>query len=250
METLLRATHYLPILTTLIAAVFTVEILRRWTARREARHLLWWGIGVGVYGVGTLTEALITLFGWSVALFKTWYVAGALLGGAPLALGTVYLLWGRRAGNLAAAALATVVAVTGGFVVLSPIQWELVDPLVPNSRVLGWQSIRLVSPFINGAAAAILIGGAIWSAMRYFRTHELRHRAVGNVFIAVGALLPGVGGAMSRAGRTEALYVGELIGILLIWYGYRYCRRTGEPVRPGGKAPEKNTTFLKKMTFG
>jgi hypothetical protein len=37
----------------------------------------------------------------------------------------------------------------------------------------------------------------------------------------VGAILPGVGGSFARAGRVEVLYVTELIGLLLIWAGYR-----------------------------
>jgi len=45
-----------------------------------------------MYGVGTLTESITTLFGWSEWVFRAWYISGALLGGAPLAQGTVYLL--------------------------------------------------------------------------------------------------------------------------------------------------------------
>ena len=42
----------------------------------------------------------------------------------------------------------------------------------------------------------------------------------GNVFIAVGAILPGIGGSFTRAGYVEVLYVTELMGLLLIWLGY------------------------------
>jgi hypothetical protein len=48
---------------------------------------------------------------------------------------------------------------------------------------------------------------------------------VGNLLIAVGAILPGVGGMFSRLGHTEVLYAGELVGIILIWWGYRFCQR-------------------------
>ena len=39
--------------------------------------------------------------------------------------------------------------------------------------------------------------------------------------IAIGAILPGIGGTATRMGYTEVLYVTELIGLLLIWTGYR-----------------------------
>jgi sulfite exporter TauE/SafE len=35
-----------------------------------------------------------------------------------------------------------------------------------------------------------------------------------------GAILPGIGGSMARAGMVEGLYVGELAGLILIWLGY------------------------------
>jgi hypothetical protein len=53
----------------------------------------------------------------------------------------------------------------------------------------------------------------------------MRHRFVGNVFIAIGALLPGIGGSFTRFGHVEVLYVTELIGILLIYIGYRFNTR-------------------------
>jgi sulfite exporter TauE/SafE len=44
---------------------------------------------------------------------------------------------------------------------------------------------------------------------------------LGNILIAVGAILPGIGGGFARAGVVEVLYVGELLGLILIWMGFR-----------------------------
>ncbi|NIP96583.1 MAG: hypothetical protein GWO24_25375, partial [Akkermansiaceae bacterium] len=52
-----------------------------------------------MFGVGTFTESWVTLFGWSEGVFRAWYISGALLGGAPLAQGTVYLLLKRSTAN-------------------------------------------------------------------------------------------------------------------------------------------------------
>lgn len=224
-ETLLRASHFLPIATTVIAASFAWAILSRFRQKPEAKHLLWWGIGVITYGAGTLVESLITLFGWSEFLFKSWYITGALLGGAPLAIGTIFLLFGGRAGTIAVALLVTTVAVASVLVILSPVDMSLVNPHIPNGKVLEWQGIRRISPFLNGLAALFLIGGAFYSAGQYFKRIELKQRFYGNLSIAVGAILPGVGGYLSRKGYTEALYVGELLGLILIWLGYRWCQK-------------------------
>jgi hypothetical protein len=67
-----------------------------------------------------------------------------------------------------------------------------------------------------------LIGGAVASALRYRGRRETYHRYVGNLCIGLGALLPGIGGAFTRFGHTEVLYVTELLGLLLLYVGFRY----------------------------
>ena len=88
--------HYVPVVTTILAVPFSLEIYRRYREHPERLHLLWWAIGIATYGVGTFTEALTTLVGWNEPTFRAWYILGALLGGAPLAQGTVYLLLSRK----------------------------------------------------------------------------------------------------------------------------------------------------------
>lgn len=225
MESIVTISRFLPILSTLISACFAWVIFARYRRKPEAYQLLWWGIGVVTYGAGTLIESWNTLFGWSAPLFKAWYIAGALLGGAPLAIGSIYLLHGKRLGHIAVAVLVLVVGITSVFVILSPIRYELVDPHLLSSKVLGWQGIRRVSPFLNTAAFLFLVGGAAYSAVRFFKDPAARNVSVGNIFIALGALLPGIGGMGSRMGHTELLYIGEFIGVILIWIGYNYCLR-------------------------
>jgi hypothetical protein len=225
MPRLVEISLYLPILSTIISAAFAWAILARYRLKRQSYHLLWWGIGIGTYGLGTLIESLVTLFGWQSALFKAWYIAGALLGGAPLAVGTIYLLFDRRAGHIAVVLLLAAVGVTSIFVILSPVQMELVDPKMLSGKALAWQSIRRVSPFINSLAALFLVGGAVYSAIRFFSDPDSRRVSTGNIFIAIGALLPGIGGVGSRMGHTELLYIAEFIGVILIWVGYKYCQQ-------------------------
>jgi hypothetical protein len=225
MPRLVEFSLYLPILSTIISAAFAWAILARYRLKRQSYHLLWWGIGIGTYGMGTLIESLVTLFGWQSALFKAWYIAGALLGGAPLAVGTIYLLFDRRAGHIAVVLLLAAVGVTSIFVILSPVRMDLVDPKMLSGKALAWQSIRRVSPFINSLAALFLVGGAIYSSIRFFSSPEARRVSTGNIFIAIGALLPGIGGMGSRMGHTELLYIAEFIGVILIWVGYKYCQQ-------------------------
>ena len=55
--------HYIPIVTTILAIPFTLEIYSRYRQHPERLHLLWWALGIATYGVGTFTESLTTLIG-------------------------------------------------------------------------------------------------------------------------------------------------------------------------------------------
>jgi hypothetical protein len=213
--------YFIPIATTLVAAFFSVVVLRRYR-ERGGTHLLWWGVGLILYGAGTLTESLTSVFGWNEWVFRVWYITGALCGGAPLAQGTVYLLMQRRIAHLLSALLVTAILTGAVLVFLSPMNLAAVDGHRLSGAALGWQKIRLMSPFINTYAVIFLIGGAIVSALRYRSNPEKRNKYIGNVLIAVGAILPGIGGTFTRFGHVEVLYVTEFVGLLLIYAGFRY----------------------------
>lgn len=217
--------HYLPIGTTLIAIVFATLLFRRYFNRNRSQHVLWWGIGITSYALGTLTESLITLLGNSVFLNKAWYISGALLGGYPLAQGSVYLLYSRRFANRTAAISLTGVVIASILVALSPVVPGVMEAHRPSGAILAWKWVRLMTPFINTYAVIFLIGGAAVSSWRYFKKNGLPNRAWGNALIAVGAMLPGIGGSFAKAGMVEVLYVGEFIGLILIWVGDRFCSR-------------------------
>ena len=226
---------HIPIVTTFCAFYFFSELFRRYRKKGGGPHLMWWGAGMVTFGLGTLTEALTTLFGWHPVIFRLWYVVGAFLGGYPLAQGSIYLLMNRRFADWSARIVVSVIAVSAVLVFMAPLDASLAEPHRLSGRVFEWQWVRLISPFLNIYSVVFLVGGAVVSALRFRRFPALRNRYVGNIMIAVGALLPGIGGAATRAGYVEALYVTELLGLLLIYAGYRACILAPRPdeVTPG-----------------
>jgi len=231
--------HFIPIATTLFALTFAAVLFGRWR-QRGGSHLLWWGFGMLTYAAGTITESTTTLFGWHEQVFRWWYITGALLGGAPLAQGSVYLHLGKKKGDMLSIALVTVVVTASVLVLLSPIKYDLVEPYRLSGKVLGWPWVRAFSPFVNLYALVFLAGGAVKSAIFFAKRKETWHRFIGNVYIAVGALLPGIGGTFTRFGHVEVLYVTEFIGLTMIFVGYRYSIAGSlfgaEPVKSGQAA--------------
>jgi hypothetical protein len=221
---------HVPILSTMVASFFTFELLSRYRAKGGGPHLLWWAIGMATFAVGTATEALTTLLGWNPVVFRFWYVAGAYLGGYPLAQGSIFLLMNRRFATASAFFWSGVIVLGGILVFLSPLNLDAVEAHRLSGKVLGWSWLRLISPFINIYAVVFLVGGAMLSAWRFRREPALRDRYAGNILIACGALLPAIGGSFTRFGYVEVLYVTELCGLLLIHRGYKRCLAAPRPV--------------------
>jgi hypothetical protein len=228
--------HYLPVATTLLSLCFSAVIFRRFLLKGGGNHLLWWSLGVFVYGLGTASEAYFTLWGWSNAVFRIWYVVGALMGGVLLAQGTVWLLLKRKTAVRLSTVLVVVLTFATGFVLASPLNLSRANPHLPNGDVFVWQWVRYFSPFINTYALIFLVGGAIYSAWKFYglsidrgsKQAYFKDKYIGNIFIAAGALLPGLGGLSSRLGHTEILYLTEICGLFLIWVGYWFNIRRRE----------------------
>jgi hypothetical protein len=214
-------THYIPILTTVVSFAFTAVLYRHWQRKPETKYLMWWTIGVFCFGIGTLTESINALFGWSVLNMKAWYIAGALLGAFPLAQGTVYLLLKEKTADILTWFFILYITSAAIAILLSPVDMSLVDPTRLTGKVMTWTWARLFSILPNTYSLIFLVGGAAWSAIQYARKSNSGGRVLGNWLIAIGALLPGIGGSFTRMGYVEVLFVTEFIGILLIWAGYR-----------------------------
>jgi len=215
---------YIPVLTTLFSVFFLSRIVPHYLAKRSP-YLLWWTLGVLTFGMGTLTESINAIFGWSEWNTKIWYIVGALLGGYPLAQGTIYLLMKKRFGDISAVACSTVIVVAAICVLLSPIEIPQGFDHRLTGRVFSWQWVRAFSPLLNLYAFVFLFGGAVYSAIQYFGPDKGRARFLGNILIAIGALLPGIGGTFTRFGYVEVLYITEFIGLSFIYFGYHMMRK-------------------------
>jgi hypothetical protein len=214
---------YIPIFTTLLSVYFFIEIFKHYSSKRK-QYLLWWMLGVVTFGLGTLSESLHALVGYKELNLRFWYIIGALLGGFPLAQGTVYLLFSKKFADRTAFFFVSYIIVAAIFVMLVPISIpEDFDGRL-TGKVFEWNWVRLFSPLINIYAFLFLVGGAIYSAYKYFKMKNLQYRVYGNAAIALGGILPGIGGSFTRAGYVEVLFVTELIGLALIYLGYKVIK--------------------------
>ena len=166
--------NYIPILTTLFSAFFFVKIFNHYKNNPKKTYVLWWMIGVLTFGLGTLTESLNALVGWHVLNTRIWYIVGALLGGFPLAQGTIYLLMRKKTADILTVIFVTVIVVASVCVMLTPIEIPPSFDYQLTGKVFQWEWVRLFSPFINIYSFIFLVGGAFYSAFKYFRSKKAK----------------------------------------------------------------------------
>jgi hypothetical protein len=88
---------WLPAATSILALVFALALLDQWRERRQGFQLIW-AIGMGFYGIASGCEAIAAASGWNEALYRTWYLTGAVWTAGWLGLGTAFLLGRTRFG--------------------------------------------------------------------------------------------------------------------------------------------------------
>ncbi|MBS1772107.1 MAG: hypothetical protein JST82_04560 [Bacteroidetes bacterium] len=222
--------YFIPIGTTLFCIFFFIELLQHWRQHRSALHVLWWTIGIFFYGAGTVTESIHAIYGYSEVNYKAWYIFGALLGAVPLAQGTVYLILKRKTANLLTLITFSIITIGAVLVILSPVNTPTTLNVKLSGKLLQWNDvIKWIPPIVNTYGLLFMVGGAVYSAVLYYRTVIDRSKFWGNVCIATGGLLPGIGGAASRYGHIEVLYITEFIGIFLIHTGYQLMKSSSSP---------------------
>lgn len=234
--------NVLPVFSALISFIFAGFVLRRFFFRHSS-HLLLWTVGMVFYGIGGFCEAYNGLVGWSPLIFRLWYLFGAILVAAWLGQGTVYLLARRRLAQITLAILILASLYAAVRVFTAQLDPSLMVSSLHTGSELSGQAIitpgvRTLTPFFNIYGTLTLVGGAIYSAWIFWRKQVLPHRALGNVLIAVGALLPAFGGGFSRLGIPGALYILELLGAILMFLGF--LRATTPFKKPTGPTLEKS----------
>jgi hypothetical protein len=84
-------------MTAVLALAFAVALFDQWRERRGGFQLIW-TLGMLFYGVGAGSEAIAAMSGWNEALYRTWYLTGAVWTAGWLGLGTAFLLGRTRFG--------------------------------------------------------------------------------------------------------------------------------------------------------
>src|SRR5579864_247014 len=189
-------------------------------------------------------------------------LAAAVVAGAAIALTT----WRRREmqGHVAMAFLVAGTLVVAVLVLSARLSGVAIDPTTHAPVASGFPGFLRVSsvPFNAGGGLA-LVFGALYSAYIYMPKKRavaarlgalaiavnfvaslpgavtalfagrLNSRVPATILIAVGAFIPGVTSSLNRFGVTWVTFLGEFLGVLLIFIGFLVSEEVFRNVRLG-----------------
>jgi hypothetical protein len=80
----------LPTLTSVLSFAFAIVMVLRYAGRRRPYYAVW-AVGLAFFGLGSAAEAWGSASGWTVGLYRWWYLSGAICVAAYLGAGSLYL---------------------------------------------------------------------------------------------------------------------------------------------------------------
>jgi hypothetical protein len=233
---MLRDMWVFPLLAALIALSFAGLLMRQWFARRRTYQAIW-AVALLMYAVACFEVFLGGVGGWTSGEFRVYWLLGAVLNVPFLALGELELLVKHKGVRTAIYAITVfVTAYAIARVRTAGIHAAALTQDLPSGKEVfgdGTAAHRLPQ-LISIPAYAVLVGGAVWSAMRMRGRVDLRDRFVGTLLIALGAtVIAGFGSAFAALGYLAAFTISLLVGIAIMFWGFlRASRRTPAPSSP------------------
>lgn len=210
----------LPAITALVAAAFAIVVLRQYAGHRKTYQLMW-AVGLAMFAVAAFAGYLARSGGTTETEYRLFYLFGAILNVAWLALGTVYLLAPRRWANVALGVVIVLSLVGTYAVVAAPIN---LASAADNGKGYPDGSLsRILAAIGSGVGALVLVGGALWSAWVFYRRRGNGRRAIANVVIAVGVFVIAYGGTTTLfTGAAGVVEITNLIGLTLMFAGFLF----------------------------
>jgi len=206
--------------------------------RRPRPHIAAYATGMTMFALATWALFVGLTFGWTGANYRIFYLFGAVLNIPFLALGSMFLVGGRRAGHIMTVILGALTAISTTLVLTVPFQHDLPDGGIPHDMFDTGFGPRLFAIIGGSTGTTILLVLSVISVIRFWKKD--RQIVWGNALILAGTFAAAWGGSGLALGEAGGFAVSLLIAVSFIWAGYRVAsgRRPGGQ---GGKNEETNS---------
>lgn len=222
------------------ALLFAIDL---WTdyRRRPRPHIAGYATGMTMFAIATWALFYGVTFGWTGAAYRVFFLFGAVLNIPFLALGSMFLVGGKRAGHIMTLFLGALAAISTTLTLTVPFQHDLPGGGIPHDMFATGFGPRLFAIIGGAGGATILIVLSLISLIRFWKKD--RQLVWGNALILAGTLAAAWGGSGLALGEAGGFAVSLLAAVSLIWAGYRVAsgRRTGRPPGDGEESDAENS---------
>jgi hypothetical protein len=211
----------LPLVTALVAGGLAARMGGS-TVRRFAPQKPLWALGLLLFAAASGAAAYGSSDGWGEASFTVYYLTGACLCVALLGAGSAFLALPRGVALVVLGALLTACLGATVSIILAPVDTALLaatDGLgaPPNDALGGHAYLWAIA--MNSVGTVLLVAGAVVSIAR-------RRTPGPNAAILAGVIVIALAGTLTRFGGEELLYVGQLVGLLVLGCGMEWANRS------------------------
>ena len=223
----------LAVLAAIAATAFSIDLWLDY--RRKPRpHIAAYATGITMFAIATWALFVGLTFGWTGPVYRTYYLFGAVLNILFLALGSMFLVGGRRAGHVMAILLGAIAAISTTLVATVPFATSLPESGVPERGIFeSGFGPRMFAAIGGGVGTTILVVLALVSVYRFW--NKDRNIVWGNLLIVGGTAAAASGGTALAFGEGAWLALSLLVAVTLIWWGYRVA--SGGQRQPPNQPP-------------
>ncbi len=231
-------------LTSLIAALaatlFAGDLWRDY-ARKPRPHVAAYGAGISMFAVATWALFIGLTFGWTGAAYRVFFLFGAILNIPVLALGSMFLVVGRKSGHAMTIFLGALAAISTTLTLTVPFENPLPEGGIPEDIFALGFGPRLFAIIGGALGTTILVALSLVSIFRFWRKN--RPIVWGNALIVTGVAAAAWRGTGLALGDGGGFAVSLLIAVTFIWAGYKVA--SGK--RPGSVGEHKEPNGEKRM---
>lgn len=213
------------------ASLFAADLWQNY--RHNPRpHVAAYATGMSMFALATWALFAGVTLGWTGPLYRTFFLFGAILNIPFLALGSMFLVVGRRSGHVMTIALGALTAISTTLTLTVPFENPLPDSGIPTDIFAAGFGPRLFAIIGGATGTLILVSLALVSAFRFWNRD--RQIVWGNLLIVAGTGAAAWRGTGLALGDAAGFALSLLLAVTSIWAGYKVAsgRRRGPAERP------------------
>jgi hypothetical protein len=201
-----------------LATFFAIDLWRDYS-RKPRPHVAAYGTGIAMFAIATWALFIGLAFGWTGPVYRIFFLFGAILNIPVLAIGSMFLVVGRKSGHILTIAVGALAAISTTLTLTVPFENPLPTHGIPvDIFPLGF-SPRLFAIIGGAVGTTILVTLSVISVFRFWSKN--RSIVWGNALILLGVVAAAWRGTGVALGDGGGFALSLLLAVSFIWAGYK-----------------------------